>query len=45
VGKIVIAPTTKNFLPDLSELPKLINKKTRAVIINSPNNPTGKVFP
>ncbi|MHB8511108.1 MAG: pyridoxal phosphate-dependent aminotransferase [Actinomycetota bacterium] len=29
---------------DESELTKAFNKKTRAIIINTPNNPTGKVF-
>ncbi len=29
---------------DLDELTKAFNKKTKAIIINTPNNPTGKVF-
>lgn len=29
---------------DEDELQKLFNKKTKAIIINTPNNPTGKVF-
>jgi len=36
--------TDENFLPDLSKLESSINRKTRAVIINSPNNPTGVVY-
>ncbi len=33
-----------NFLIDLSEFEKSINKNTRGVIINSPNNPSGTVY-
>ncbi len=29
---------------DIEELEKAFNKKTKAIIINTPNNPTGKVF-
>lgn len=29
---------------DFSELEKLFNNNTRAIIVNTPNNPTGKVF-
>jgi len=43
-GIPVIAPTDENFLPDLKALEKSITQKTRAVIINSPNNPTGVVY-
>ncbi len=34
----------KNFDLDLDELASLINEKTRAIIINSPSNPTGAVY-
>ena len=44
-GKTVAVKTDDNFLPELNSLEKAINKKTRAVIINSPNNPTGIVYP
>ena len=29
---------------DIEALPALINRKTKAIVINSPSNPTGKVF-
>lgn len=32
------------FSPDLTELQNAINKRTRAILINSPNNPTGVVY-
>ncbi|NLP34652.1 MAG: pyridoxal phosphate-dependent aminotransferase [Clostridiales bacterium] len=41
---IVVAPNTTDFQPNLSELEQKITKKTKAVIINSPNNPTGVVY-
>lgn len=45
-GKLVIVPPDVNtFLPDFDELEKRITEKTKAVIINTPNNPTGVVYP
>ena len=44
-GKTVVVPAdTKSFQPNLEEFKKLITAKTKAVIINSPNNPTGVVY-
>ncbi len=39
-----IPPDTETFLPNLRSLRESIGPKTRAVIINSPNNPTGVVY-
>lgn len=36
--------TEPRFEIDFSELEKAVNKKTRAIIVNSPNNPTGVVL-
>ncbi len=33
-----------NFLPNLKKLEQKITKKTKAIIINSPNNPTGRIY-
>ena len=33
------------FLPDLDSLASALNERTKAVIINSPNNPTGVIYP
>jgi arginine:pyruvate transaminase len=33
------------FLPDLDELAAAIGPKTRAIVLNSPHNPTGRVWP
>lgn len=41
---IVVAPNTVDFQPNLTEFEKKITNKTKAVIINTPNNPTGVVY-
>ena len=43
-GVPVIAPTDESFQPDLAALEGLITTRTRAVLINSPNNPSGAVY-
>lgn len=35
----------KTFDLDLSAVEAALNERTRAVIVNSPNNPTGKIYP
>lgn len=37
--------STQRFLPDLDELESLVTRRTRALVVNSPSNPTGAVFP
>ena len=44
-GIPVIAKTDEKFFPDLSDLSKKITKNTKGIIINSPNNPTGVLYP
>lgn len=44
-GKVVpIKPDMKTMLPDLEDFEKNINEKTKVIIINSPNNPTGAIY-
>ena len=40
----VVAPNIPSFEPDLDELEGMITSKTKCVLINSPNNPTGVVY-
>lgn len=42
-AKLVVAQSDKNFHLDLDALDRAIGKRTKAVILNSPNNPTGAV--
>lgn len=43
-GKLVTIPATENFQPNVEAFEKAITPKTKAVIINSPNNPTGVIY-
>lgn len=44
-GKVVaISPNTRDFQPNLQELEKKITKNTKALLINTPNNPTGVIY-
>ncbi|MGL5327991.1 MAG: pyridoxal phosphate-dependent aminotransferase, partial [Peptostreptococcaceae bacterium] len=44
-GKLIVVPTNiENFEPDLKALNKAITSKTKAIIINTPNNPTGVIY-
>lgn len=41
---VVISPNTEDFQPKLAEFEEKITARTRAVIINTPNNPTGVIY-
>ncbi|MCY6957312.1 pyridoxal phosphate-dependent aminotransferase [Clostridium brassicae] len=44
-GKIVVVPPdVSNFEPDLNKFEKSITPRTKAIIINTPNNPTGVIY-
>jgi len=41
---VAISPNTEDFQPKLDEFEEKITAKTKAVIVNTPNNPTGVVY-
>lgn len=41
---VTVAPDTSSFQPDLKGLERAVTPKTKAVIINTPNNPTGVIY-
>ena len=41
---VVVPPNTETFMPNLVEFEKMVTPKTKAVIVNTPNNPTGVVY-
>lgn len=44
-GKLVVVPTeAPEFAPDADALAKAITPRTKVVILNNPNNPTGAVY-
>lgn len=44
-GKVVKVMPDANLFPDFGELERTITPRTKAMIINSPNNPSGAVYP
>ncbi len=43
-GVLKTAPTHDDFTLDLSAIEAAISEKTRVVLVNSPNNPTGQIY-
>lgn len=43
-GVCKVLPPDENFNPDFAILEAEINSRTKAIVINSPNNPTGAVY-
>ncbi|MDD3269882.1 MAG: pyridoxal phosphate-dependent aminotransferase [Syntrophomonadaceae bacterium] len=43
-GKAVVVPTGEGFEPDLQALEKSLSPRCKAIILNSPNNPSGVVY-
>lgn len=44
-GIPVLVPTTADYQPDIEAIEAAITPKTRMILLNSPNNPTGAVYP
>ncbi|SCW40401.1 aspartate aminotransferase [Ruminococcaceae bacterium YRB3002] len=44
-GKVVIVDTDKRFNPSVDKIREAVTPRTKAIIINSPNNPSGVIYP
>ena len=44
-GRVVTVETDARFQPDPARIARAITPRTKALILNSPNNPTGAVYP
>ncbi len=44
-GCMVPVETDASFLPDVERIAAAVTQRTRAILLNTPNNPTGRVYP
>ncbi|HYB69089.1 MAG TPA: pyridoxal phosphate-dependent aminotransferase [Candidatus Bathyarchaeia archaeon] len=44
-GKLVVVPPRPDLTPDAARIEAAITPRTRAILVNSPNNPSGVVYP
>jgi len=44
-GTLVPVETDEEFLPDVDRIAAAITPRTKAIILNTPNNPTGRMYP
>jgi aspartate/methionine/tyrosine aminotransferase len=44
-GKLIVVPPKADLTPDVAKLEAAITPRTRAILVNSPANPTGTVYP
>jgi len=44
-GRLVVVPPTADLTPDVAKLEAAITSRTRALLLNSPNNPSGVIYP
>ena len=44
-GRLVVVPPKPDLTPDVAKIEGAITPRTRAVLLNSPNNPSGVVYP
>ncbi|MBM3152082.1 MAG: aminotransferase class I/II-fold pyridoxal phosphate-dependent enzyme [Chloroflexi bacterium] len=42
---VVVTPEDGSFIPRFDEIERVVSSYTKAIIINSPNNPSGMVYP
>jgi len=44
-GRMILVDTDEAFLPDVEKIAAAVTPRTRALILNSPNNPSGRIYP
>jgi aspartate aminotransferase len=44
-GKLVVVPPKSDLTPDVSKIEAAITPRTKAILVNSPNNPSGVIYP
>lgn len=42
---VVVTPEDGTFIPRFDEIERVVSSYTRAIIVNSPNNPSGMIYP
>ena len=41
---VTISPDKTSLLPSIDQIKNSLTSKTKAIVINSPNNPSGRIF-
>jgi aspartate aminotransferase len=44
-GKLIVVPPRSDLTPDIAKIEGAITPRTKAILVNSPNNPSGVVYP
>jgi aspartate aminotransferase len=44
-GRLVVVPPKRDLTPDVAAIDAAITPRTRAILVNSPNNPSGVIYP
>jgi aspartate aminotransferase len=44
-GKLVVVPPKADLTPDAAKIEAAVTPRTKAIIVNSPNNPSGVIYP
>src|SRR5215468_2983766 len=44
-GRLVVVPPRADLTPDIGKLAAAVTPRTRAILLNSPNNPSGVIYP
>ena len=44
-GRLVVVPPKSDLTPDIAKIEAAMTPRTRAILVNSPNNPSGVIYP